>query len=461
MKVFFKIDYIIQETLFDNKNNYPINFDTVISISQEHCKQLLKKEQEKIEYGIIGDIKNDIFPWTFLSGIQVDVFNTSKNLYTLDLVPPKNGTWKNSAHQLEFERISKMFEFFVGIDLIKNFQIQKIVLLQNKMLEEKFQETYLMQRKKINKPKWLHNQDDYEDIQCRKEIMQKLSKYVDNVSGDELTNLILGWHGGCQVPFVVAEENFSFQKDKIDQGYYGNGIYFTKFISYGNKYTEYRKKRQLFSIGTYPLILSWVIMGNPYPVTEKDKLLGQPCVEGYDSHYVLVKKKSTKENLLDYYPCKYGETPDYDEIVIFNNNQILPRYLIYYNQTELNETYRIIIWVDPNPHHNHKIISKIEKNNIKVVTFPNSYSMKHWLKEKDPETLKDIRVISNRFREGDGEESAGVRLCSWFKDENSEWKHVPFMIYCGKHKLVCDLPKYESVFLANEEVEVYEFAIKK
>jgi hypothetical protein len=31
-----------------------------------------------------------------------------------------------------------------------------------------------------------------------------------------------------------------------------------------------------------------------------------------------------------YVPCKPNEQPDYDEVVVFSKDQILPRYLIYY-----------------------------------------------------------------------------------------------------------------------------------
>ena len=94
------------------------------------------------------------------------------------------------------------------------------------------------------------------------------------------------------------------------------------------------------------------MMGNIYPVTESpipndpNSLLGKPNpVEGYDSHYVIVKQPNNSKNNSNsnnttndskqstnsvYFPCKPEETPDYDEIVVFSKSQILPRYIVHY-----------------------------------------------------------------------------------------------------------------------------------
>jgi len=73
-----------------------------------------------------------------------------------------------------------------------------------------------------------------------------------------------------------------------------------------------------------PLILSWVLMGNTYPVIEapeeQNSLLGADLKAGYDSHYVLVKK-IINGSLENYLPCALDDPdgPDYDELVVFLN----------------------------------------------------------------------------------------------------------------------------------------------
>ena len=72
--------------------------------------------------------------------------------------------------------------------------------------------------------------------------------------------MVLGWHGGCPVPFKVAQSNFRFDVGKIDDGYFGNGIYFTQFLSYSDKYMKVKEQLKRITKGM-PFILSWVIMG--------------------------------------------------------------------------------------------------------------------------------------------------------------------------------------------------------
>jgi hypothetical protein len=87
-------------------------------------------------------------------------------------------------------------------------------------------------------------------------------------------------------------------------------MYFTHFPEYAFNYTK-----------DNVLLLAWVIQGHAYPVTEDPKgpssLQGKACLSGYNSHYVAVK---------NYKPIQHGEAPVADEIVIFQEDQILPRY---------------------------------------------------------------------------------------------------------------------------------------
>ena len=76
-------------------------------------------------------------------------------------------------------------------------------------------------------------------------------------------NLVLGFHGGCPVPYSVASTNFKFEASEVqktDKGYFGDGIYFTQFLSYSDKYMQLKEKEKKIEPGM-PLILSWVLMG--------------------------------------------------------------------------------------------------------------------------------------------------------------------------------------------------------
>ena len=101
--------------------------------------------------------------------------------------------------------------------------------------------------------------------------------------------------------------------------------------------------------------------GRPFPVTQhpgppvnKTPLDGQPCNEHsacgggaglHDSHYVCVKFDG------QYFPCPPREQPDYDEIVVFNSDAVLPVAAI-----EFKRRRRTLLWLDDNPQNNFSLL---------------------------------------------------------------------------------------------------------
>ena len=161
----------------------------------------------------------------------------------------------------------------------------------------------------------------------------------------------------------------------------------------------------------------------------------------------------------DYVPCNPDEIdPEFDEIVIFNPDQILPRYLVHYSRQSGDiPTNRHILWVhsqlDGEEYSNLK--QEIEKDGAKVSTFSTSVELMDWLRCSSPR--KDTRIISSKFRQGDGEESAGVRLCQQLQIE--KWSDIPFMLFCEDGSLVKDLPKGEHIHLTKKRKELLKFAL--
>ena len=201
-----------------------------------------------------------------------------------------------------------------------------------------------------------------------------------------------------------------------------------------------------------------VFEGKPYPVvefpneSEPNSLCGKQCKTGFNSHYVTVRK-----NQGDYIPCNPEEVdPEFDEIIIFNPDQILPRYLVYYSiQSADSPTTRHILWVHSPPDGEEitNLKQEIEKKGAIVLTFSTSVELMKWLSASKGE---DIRIISSKFRKDDGGESAGVRLCQWLQQEYS---NIPFMLFCEDGTLVKDLPKGEHIHLAKKGKHLIEFAL--
>jgi len=188
----------------------------------------------------------------------------------------------------------------------------------------------------------------------------------------------------------------------------------------------------------FPLLLSWILLGNVYPVTENPQgnpeksLFGKPCVPGYDSHYVLVKKVGN----LNYFPLPHDSPvgPDYDELVVFSPDQILPRYLIYYSSVENSkEDARTILWVDSNHGVHAGFIKQLQSEGVNLKLLAKTQELKDWFQRNglklSKKEKKELRIISSRNRPSDGDETAGERLCQWLKDPKSQWSGTPFLLF--------------------------------
>jgi hypothetical protein len=149
------------------------------------------------------------------------------------------------------------------------------------------------------------------------------------VIGCELANLVLAWssavecvqykHAMCgfdQPQPLTAEQLHAIRSGQpVDYGRFGRGISFTQYFGYGAEYIA--KHDGGNDGGATPLLLSWVIMGNVYPVTEspssayEEHLHGKPLKHGFDSHYALLQAESKL-------PIRnVSDTATADEMVIF------------------------------------------------------------------------------------------------------------------------------------------------
>eukprot|EP01127_Copromyxa_protea_P019011 TRINITY_DN6093_c0_g2_i1.p1 TRINITY_DN6093_c0_g2~~TRINITY_DN6093_c0_g2_i1.p1 ORF type:complete len:377 (-),score=54.01 TRINITY_DN6093_c0_g2_i1:62-1192(-) len=150
-----------------------------------------------------------------------------------------------------------------------------------------------------------------------------------------------GWNDSLKVPILltchvtdfniamaISATGFSFLSS-VDAGWYGSGVYFTSYATYACMYFTNRVDPAL--------LISFVTLGNTYPVTESHtgstSLAGNASVPGYNAHYVNV--------------CADGTVPDwkrpdscsdlFDEIVVSQEPQIAPVYLIRLRNKNLTE----------------------------------------------------------------------------------------------------------------------------
>ena len=136
---------------------------------------------------------------------------------------------------------------------------------------------------------------------------------------------------------------------KIDPGYFGEGFYLTRYPRYSDYYISGCKLMSRDVCGG--MLMSFAALGRPYPVTQspfefkggnlvktKDSLLGEACgaacncfsdshsVPNHDCHFASVKYQpvSGKPAMKSFFPCPYRMEPEYDEVVVFKSERVMP-----------------------------------------------------------------------------------------------------------------------------------------
>ena len=149
------------------------------------------------------------------------------------------------------------------------------------------------------------------------------------------------WHGSNQEKCAsIATSGFVYfgkhayfdpqtsqSTTSTDIGFFGSGIYFTNSAQYAAMYAKGH------------LLLSWVSMREPYPVvsdrffpskpTDMKILEGKGAYQNYNAHYIpVVSVAPDNPECMLYYPTLADQPADWDEIVVFQKSQTLPRFWI-------------------------------------------------------------------------------------------------------------------------------------
>jgi len=159
------------------------------------------------------------------------------------------------------------------------------------------------------------------DIEKNKKVytMEQFKKRVHDFPWNQDSNelpVIPVLHGtDKKVARAICDTGFS-TLSTLDQGYFGQGMYFSTNSQYTVPYFGTKQDPTL--------ILSFLIPGNPYPVTDMTHA-GCSLKAGYQSHYILTNQQGKLSNV----------NVDFDEIVVNQEAQIVPAYLILFDQQDL------------------------------------------------------------------------------------------------------------------------------
>jgi hypothetical protein len=161
-------------------------------------------------------------------------------------------------------------------------------------------------------------------------------------------NLSVAWWGKWPAVYHGAAQNGFWNLPshlKLDPGYFGEGFYLTRYPRYSDYYINgFSLSKRKVDHGS--ILMCYAALGRPYPVTQDPfppplymqgppaasspcgKACGAACgfsssggMDSHDSHYVTVKMHPKAGQ---YFPCPFRQQPDFDEILVFRQERILP-----------------------------------------------------------------------------------------------------------------------------------------
>jgi len=86
--------------------------------------------------------------------------------------------------------------------------------------------------------------------------------------------------------------------------------------------------------GKGALVLCCMAVSNVFPILREDqkKLEGKSNFENYDTHYAPVVPRTQAPQEKNFDACQPGQTPMYHELVVFQQSQIIPMFIVHYTK---------------------------------------------------------------------------------------------------------------------------------
>jgi len=203
------------------------------------------------------------------------------------------------------------------IKKIPNFEIKEAQWLLNGLQEQLFNNCIEIEKRRIEQNPFDNSLGDEQKM-----ILSHFDKLCKETIHSEKVSILKVWHGTSQQKAKSIMKLGFINAATLDEGWFGKGVYFTTNIDYAIKYSMISSKSE----DELCLLCSYVIISNPFPITEEMGLSfsGKGNYKHFQSHIVLVKSNTNNPNSMSYYPSSIDDH-QYNEIVIFQESHILPR----------------------------------------------------------------------------------------------------------------------------------------
>jgi len=229
----------------------------------------------------------------------------------------------------EFENLKSLLEDYFYLD--ENLVPSEAYAIYNPSLISNFiNSRKIMSSRFINDPSNFAKKDWLleDDCDSKQVIVRKLeSRLAEAGCMEKGEGVLLPILPCCHstdfnIALAICSTGFSALSNS-DSGEYGAGVYFTTYAMFATHYVSTRKDPAF--------IISFVTPGNPYPLTRPSPGVTKAS---YNCHYVAV----TAEDKIPSGDLEEDQVKGlFDEIVVPQESQISPVYVIRFNPVALNE----------------------------------------------------------------------------------------------------------------------------
>jgi len=281
----------------------------------------LDAEKILIDSGMIHEIANpgeDAYWWNFKPSASWETHREFNEYFTLLVY---------EEEQVNNQEYYDKLSFLLGDDISK---VKSAFAIYNPLLAESFSFCYKTMNGKIKAAEKLFLKDDWNQFSNAPQRQQMLERYFslaakwlwNDTNHPKVVPMIQG--AKDDTVWNICQNGFALIPN-IDEGYYGKGIYFTSDIDYASFFSSSTERGKI-------MLVAMVAPGNPFPISEhpyQDErgYYGKGLRDGYQSHYSIVSKDPDK---LSYpYEPPFNENEHADELVVFQEAQALPLFVIF------------------------------------------------------------------------------------------------------------------------------------
>eukprot|EP01127_Copromyxa_protea_P011436 TRINITY_DN2873_c0_g3_i2.p1 TRINITY_DN2873_c0_g3~~TRINITY_DN2873_c0_g3_i2.p1 ORF type:complete len:1979 (-),score=279.48 TRINITY_DN2873_c0_g3_i2:77-5701(-) len=367
-----KRDGETSDLCMEKDDNFDVAVNDVMDITQKYMEEVLFTPKDAISYDLQGceliyDVKSpgELVVWSIFGGVVggmaaivlvmclIFIWYKTRPV-DLSILPASvrwqyeqyynnSSGWTKDPSQKFYKKellvgtddFQRMTDFFYGyLQASAKIEIKEAYAIYNPLLVANFiNYRSIITSRMVESPEIFAKQDwkKNKNPELKQAVYEKYNKRCEDTCWNSHVEvpILVTCHGtDWNLAVAIASTGFSTLSN-VEVGWHGSGVYFTTYAMYGCPFLSHRADPAL--------LISFVTPGNVFPVTENhnkpNNLIGKRLKPGYTSHYVAVDTEGAVPELdsLDEISGLY------DEIVVSQEPQISPVYLIRLSSTNLDD----------------------------------------------------------------------------------------------------------------------------